>query len=125
MKRILVIDDDEQMRLLLCKMLSQSGYDVIDASDGREGIELFYQQRPDLVITDIFMPEKEGLQVIRELRKGCPDVKIIAISGGGSKIGKFPALPLAEQLGAMSVLAKPFLRKELVEMVRKTLGEVE
>jgi CheY-like chemotaxis protein len=125
MKRILVIDDDPQLREMVSVMLAHAGYDVVDADDGREGIRLYRQQPADLVITDIFMPETEGLQVIRELRKEFPAVRVIAMSGGGNKIGEFPALPLAEQLGAMFVLQKPFLLEELLGVVRKALGAKE
>jgi DNA-binding response OmpR family regulator len=125
MKKILVIDDDEQMRNMLRRMLMQAGYEVIDAVDGSEGIRLFRQQPSDLVITDIFMPGKEGLQVIRELRKDFRDVRIIAMSGGSARIGEFSALPLAKEFGAIDTLTKPFMREELLEAVRQALGEAQ
>ena len=82
MSRILIIEDDEHVRGMLRKMLERIGYDVFDAPDGKEGLD-FYRNTPvDLVITDILMPEKEGIQTIMELRREFPDVKIIAISGG-------------------------------------------
>lgn len=123
MKRILVIDDDEQLCSMLNRMLQQAGYEVASAADGGEGIRLFRRKPTDLVITDIFMPGKEGLETIRELHKEFPALKIIAISGGGSKTGEFSTLPFAEKFGATETLCKPFRRDELVKLVRKVLHE--
>jgi DNA-binding response OmpR family regulator len=125
MKRILVIDDDEQLRKMLKRMLLQAGYEVIEAVDGLEGTHLFLQQPADLVITDIFMPGKEGLEIIRELRKKFHDVKIIAMSGGSARVGEYSALPLAREFGAIDTLTKPFMREELLEAVRQALGEAQ
>ncbi|MEO5957891.1 MAG: response regulator [Opitutaceae bacterium] len=83
MARILLIDDDDDVRTVLRLTLIHFGHTVIEARNGREGLELFAEARPELVITDIVMPEKEGLEVIIELRAHRPPVKIIAISGGG------------------------------------------
>ena len=82
MQRILVIDDDPLVRRTMERLLQKSGYEVRLAVDGIEGLRAFRTQRPDLVITDIIMPQKEGLDTIRLLRTWSPDVKIIAISGG-------------------------------------------
>lgn len=81
MPRILVIDDDEPIRIALRKMLESEGHEVVEASDGARGLRLFDEQPADLVIADILMPEKEGFEVIRELLVKKPDVKIIAMSG--------------------------------------------
>ena len=83
MALILIIDDDDQIRRVLRKTLERDGYDVADAPNGKEGIRLYRENPADLVITDIIMPEKEGIETIRELRRDFPEVKIIAISGGG------------------------------------------
>lgn len=91
MKRILMIEDDDDQRELFKMVLEQAGYDVTEAPDGKVGLQRFYQQPYELVITDIFMPEKEGLETILELKKEFPTVKTIAISGGefrGSYAGK-------------------------------------
>ena len=83
MAKILVIDDEPSILLMIKKMLEKEGHEVDLALNGRDGMELFENIKPDLVITDIIMPEKEGLETIFELRKKNPGLKIIAISGGG------------------------------------------
>ena len=122
MTRIIVIDDDVQIRVLLKEILEQEGYDVVDAPDGLEGVRLYRENPADLVITDIIMPEKEGLEIIRELRTDFPEVKIMAMSGGG-RIGPEPYLQIAERLGAKSILTKPIERDELIGAVREALKE--
>ena len=122
MARIIVIDDDVQIRVLLKEILQQEGYEVVDAPDGLEGVRLYRENPADLVITDIIMPEKEGLEIIRELRTDFPEVKIMAISGGG-RIGPEPYLQIAERLGAKSILTKPIERDELIGAVRMALKE--
>jgi len=105
MQRILVIDDDPLVRRTMERLLQKSGYEVRLAVDGIEGLRAFRTQRPDLVITDIIMPQKEGLDTIRLLRTWSPDVKIIAISGGsGTSDADF--LKKAAELGASAILAK-------------------
>ncbi len=123
MKRILVIDDDEQFRPMLRRMLQCAGYEVVAAANGMEGIRLIRREPADLVITDIFMPEKEGLETIRELHQEFPQLKIIAISGGSDQTQEFSALPYAGKLGATGTLAKPFRRDELLKLVRDVLGD--
>ncbi len=122
MKRILIIDDNEQIRSLLREILELANFVVADAPNGEIGARLFRQQPADLVITDIFMPEKEGLETIRELRREFPDVKIIAISGGGSR-GELAYLPAAKKLGAHRTFIKPFELDEMLTAVRELLGE--
>ncbi len=119
-KRILVIDDDAQVRGILRRLLEGAGYAVVDAPDGQEGVQLYRQQPADLVITDIFMPEKDGLEVIQELTQGFPDVRIIAISGGG-QTGKLDLLPHAEAFGALRTFQKPLDLKELLNAVKTLL----
>ena len=113
MLRVLIIEDDEQMRVLLGQAMQWAGYSVVTAENGRLGQQLFEEQPADLVITDLIMPEQEGLETIRSLKLQCPEVKIIAISGGG-RIGPGAYLPAAMELGADLVFAKPFDIKELV-----------
>lgn len=122
MKRILVIEDDEQYRLMLTRMLQRAGYEVAAAPDGEEGIRLFRLQPADLVISDIFMPGKEGMETIRELHRDYPDLKIIAMSGGSIQGGPFCSLPPAEEFGAVRVLSKPFEKETLLKTVRDVLG---
>ena len=123
MKRILLIEDDTQHRLMLKNGLEEAGYEVIEASDGEVGLRLYHQQPCYLVITDIFMPEKEGLETIRELKRQFPTVKIIAISGGGIRgnyagsLGADTALEAAKAFGADRTLLKPIEVRPLLAMV--------
>ncbi len=120
MASILVIDDETQTREMLKEMLKREGYEVIDAPDGEAGVKLYREKQTDLIITDIIMPEKEGIEIIMELRGDFPDVKIIAISGGGRSE---PAdyLNMAKRLGAERTFKKPFDRKEFLGAVRELL----
>ncbi|MDY6971932.1 MAG: response regulator [Thermodesulfobacteriota bacterium] len=120
MKRVLVIDDEAQIRMMLRQMLEREGYDVETASDGGEGIRLFCENPFHLIITDILMPEKEGVETIMELKKKFPDIKIIAISGGG-RMGPEPYLRMARSTGAMRTLAKPVDREEMLRAIRELL----
>lgn len=119
---ILVIDDEEPVRAVLRQMLEKEGYKVEEAPDGAIGMSLLQDRPIDLIITDLFMPEKEGIETMREVRKSFPQVKIIAMSGGG-RMGKLDFLPMAESFGAQRTLAKPFERKELLEAVRAVLAQ--
>ncbi|MDH3392079.1 MAG: response regulator [Desulfobulbaceae bacterium] len=119
--RILIIDDDEQMRDLLYKAMQWAGFEVMAAENGRQGQQLFEELPADLIITDLIMPEQEGLETIHILKQNDPAVKIIAISGGG-RIGPEAYLPAAKELGADRVFSKPFDIKELVTTVQKLLG---
>ena len=121
MAKILIIDDEEQVRLYLRSILEPEGYEVVEAPDGKVGLQLYREEPVDLIITDVFMPEKEGLETIRELRSEYPEVKIIAISGGGRDID-LDFLPLAKQLGALRTLKKPFDRQEMLDAVKEVLG---
>lgn len=116
--KILIIDDDEQIRILLRQVMEWGGHEVIEAADGREGMLLQRKQQADLVITDLIMPEQEGLETITLLKKEYPLVKIIAISGGG-RIGPDAYLPAAQELGADRVFSKPFDVRELATTVRE------
>lgn len=118
---ILVIDDDEDLRDSLQIVLEREGYRVFAASDGAAGVEIYRAEQTDLVITDIIMPIKEGLETITELHREFPDVKIIAMSGGG-RVGVKNYLDWAEGLGAHRVLAKPFSRSEILNSVKEVLG---
>jgi DNA-binding NtrC family response regulator len=121
MQRILLIDDDHHILLMIKKMLERVGYEVDLASNGNEGLELFQEMPADLVITDIIMPEKEGLETIREMKRLQPDLKIIAMSGGG-KISADNYLETAKIFGASMVLEKPFSQKTMVSAVNKLMG---
>jgi len=118
---LLVIDDDEGMRKLMVRTLRDSKHRVLEAENGREGLKIMDQHTPDLVITDILMPQKEGIETIREVQERAPATKIIAISGGGVS-QNLMFLDVARAFGAHAVLAKPFRPAELVETVAQVLG---
>lgn len=120
MPNILVVDDDPQVRRFLEMLLLREGYGVTLASDGEKAMKLFRENPADLVITDIVMPEQEGIGLITELRAGFPKVPIIAISGGG-RIGPESYLPIARSLGAARVFAKPLEKNLLLEAIRELI----
>lgn len=120
MTSILLVDDDDEFRAILREVLMQAGYQVEEASDGVQAMKRYGSDPADLVITDLVMPEKEGLELIRELRRLYPDAKIIAISGGGEH-GSQDYLKMAAAFGAQRVLSKPFARDEILEAVKQVL----
>jgi CheY-like chemotaxis protein len=122
MSRILVVDDDETFRRPLCQTLRCADHEVQAAADGSAALELFRQQPVDLVITDLVMPEKEGIDTILELRRLQPDLKIIAMSGGGYTHCT-DYLQIARRLGANRTLAKPFTAQEVIEAVTSLLAD--
>jgi CheY-like chemotaxis protein len=120
MKRILVIDDNQEILDIISKVLSKAGYAVSSTTKGEDGARLFRQEPFDLIITDIIMPEKGGIDLIIDLKNEFSDVKIIAISGGGiNEPGKY--LDLAYALGATITLSKPFSNKDLLAKVSEAL----
>src|ERR1700687_5964678 len=108
MALILVIDDDDDVRAVVSGVLEAAGHEVVHASDGAQGIELQRRLPAVLVITDIVMPEKEGIETIRDLHQEFPKLKIIAMSGGGSLHKTTNYFSTAKELGAHAVLRKPF-----------------
>lgn len=112
---ILVIDDQESVRRTVTRILISAGHEVIEAEDGKAGIALWQKHGPALVVTDIFMPNKEGIETIRELRKSRASAKILAISGG-------PYLAIAQELGADAVLKKPFRAEALLATIATLIG---
>lgn len=122
MARILIIDDEEMFRQMLRQMLEIAGYEVAEATDGEQGLALFRDKPADLVITDIFMPEKEGIATIHELKKDFPNLKLIAVTGGGYKRRGFEYLQFAESIGADRALHKPFERKEILGTIEELLA---
>lgn len=121
MAKILVIDDSEDIRILLHEALQAAGHSVVEAADGEEGLRSYREHYPDLVITDIVMPNKEGLETIMELRRESPGVKIVAMSGGTRGM-VISFLPAAKKLGADYTLPKPFSLAELQAVVDDALG---
>ena len=120
MANVLIIDDDDVARAVLLRTMMMAGHEAVGARDGVEGMEQFRDRPVDLVITDIFMPNQEGLATIMELRRNAPTLKIIAISGGGAR-ASLDVLPVAEALGAHRTLRKPFTPGEVMEVVRAVL----
>ncbi len=124
MARILIIDDDEQVRSVLRKMLVRAGYEVVSAANGKQGLRIFKENPTELVITDILMPVMPGSRLISILRQEHPNVKIIAISGGGSMHQPGGFLNLARDLGAQQILTKPITSKALITAVEDVLADM-
>lgn len=122
MARILIIDDETQIRSMLRLMLERVGYEVIEAADGMEGIRQYKDNPTDLIITDLIMPNKDGIGMMIELKKEFPRVKIIAMSGGGVNRPE-GYLDGAKKLGATRTLTKPIDRDKMLNAVKETLKE--
>jgi DNA-binding response OmpR family regulator len=122
MARIFVFDDEPSILFMIKKMLEKEGHEVEIALNGRVGMELFEKYIPDLLITDIIMPEQEGMETIITLRKKFPGIKIIAISGGG-RLGTEGYLPSAKILGADMIFNKPLVQKEFIKAVSNLLNQ--
>ncbi len=121
MARILLIDDEDSFRSMLTIALTDAGHAVTEARNGKEGLELFEQLKPDLIVTDLFMPETEGLEVLQQLWKREPPVKIIVMSGGWDNRAGY--LQAAGFLGAGRVLAKPFANRVLLAAIDEVLAD--
>ena len=115
MPSVLVVDDEEQVRGLIRVTLEEAGYQVFEGKSGKEALQHFRASPTDLVIMDILMPDKDGLESIMEMRREFPKIKIIAITGGSDKIGVLNFLDVAKMLGAKRTLLKPFELKDLLE----------
>lgn len=121
MTRILLIEDDNDLRDMVKRVLITNGYDVQEAIDGKQAAILYQQSPPDLVITDIVMPEADGLEVIMDLRRQSKETTIIAVSGGGLG-GAKTYLDSAHLLGAAFTLEKPFALVDLLHLVNEAVG---
>ena len=115
---ILVVDDEPSIRSLLSRFLSKAGYTVLESSDGRDALEKLRQSNVDLLISDIVMPERDGLEILRSLRKDFAGLKVIVMSGAFD--GRF--LRTAEMLGAHATLQKPLKMNLVLETVREVLA---
>ena len=124
MAHILVIDDEVQIRDVLRTVLERVGYDVTEAGDGNEGLQIYAEGGVDLVVTDIIMPEKGGIDTIMDLRRDFPEAKIIAISGGGM-CGDVSYLDMALGVGADRAIGKPFVLDDFLESVEELLAPKE
>jgi CheY-like chemotaxis protein len=120
MARILIVDDDEQIRKLTTAVLERTGYETETASGGDEALSAYRIRPADVVLCDLYMPGKDGIETLRELRQEFPDVRIIAMSGGGAISGG-AALRFARNLGAREVLAKPFGPEDLLLAVQRVI----
>lgn len=122
MSRILIVDDDEQIRQLFKRILEENGHRVYTAADGAEGVKLYKAELPDLMLLDIIMPNKEGIEVIIEITNEYKDAKIIAISGGGRGNAK-DYLSFAMDFGAKFIIEKPVSPEKLIEAINNVLKE--
>ena len=121
MARIIVIEDEPAIRRLVSRILSRSGHEIREAGNGRDGVQLHRSDPADLVITDLFMPEQDGIETIQQIREFAPATPILAMSGGGAR-GGTDCLADAELLGAQGVLSKPFSPDDLERAVATLLG---
>ena len=121
MAKILVVDDEALLAKSLSIILTKAGHTVVTAENGKMGLEVFAREKPDLVITDIIMPEMEGIEAIQILRAQAPDLPIIAVSGGG-RTKNLEFLRVAEKLGANAALGKPFTKEQLLAAVANGLA---
>ncbi len=122
MVKILIIDDEAPVRKMLKKLFEKNDYAVTEATNGRHGVELFKAHHFDLIITDLIMPEKDGLDTIGKIKELDPDVKIIAISGGGRDDPEM-YLDFALEFGAVRTFAKPFDNDILLSTIKELLSE--
>lgn len=122
MSSILVIDDDELVRILVRETLVAEGHDVATAPDGSRGLAMLESTRYDLLVTDIVMPEVDGLETIMTARRIAPDMRIIAMSGGGNWLAPDKCLGMSQKLGAVCALPKPISPDELADTVRRVLA---
>ena len=116
---ILVIDDDPVITGLVKGILETQSHQVVEATDGELGLERFHEHGPEIVIIDLFMPKKEGIEAIRDIRRACPTTKIVAMSAGWQR--GMNMLSLAEDFGASAILYKPFRPADLLDAVAACL----
>lgn len=118
MARILIMDDDAAVRTALKKLLQQEGHEITEAQNAAEGAKIYSVSTLDLIITDLLMPERDGVEALLELRSQYPDIKTIVISGDAPEF-----LPIVEDLGANRTIAKPFKNQDVLTAVRELLAE--
>lgn len=114
--KILVIDDDDLTRSMVCSALKKANYEVFEAANGNDGVQKAQDERPDLVVTDILMPDKEGIETILEIKTIDSSIKIVAMSGGGSS-KNMTFLDMAQKVGAEEVISKPFKPSALLDVI--------
>ena len=121
MSKILVVDDDAQMRSMIVQMLEREGHNVSTANNGKEAVQRFRQGHSDLVVLDILMPEMDGIEATMELKREFPAIRILAMSGGRRALSPQFNLDSAKVLGVQGTLAKPFTREQLLRAVKLAL----
>ena len=122
MASILIVDDEDSVRNLVKEMLSKDKYTLYEARNGEEAVTQFNEHPVDLIITDLVMPDKSGIDLIMQLKNENAKVRIVAISGGGGITGRFDYLPIAKLLGAKAIIRKPFTMAELRQAVTTALA---
>jgi two-component system chemotaxis response regulator CheY len=122
MARILFIDDNQQIQNFLPVVLEERGHQVVSAANGKQGLAILRQQPIDLILTDVLMPEMDGLEVLQAVRREFAHVPVIAISGGSNRLEGRDALQLARLLGAKATLSKPFQIADLLTIIRCVLS---
>lgn len=122
MAKILIVDDEPHMRLLVSTMLKSDKHELCMAEDGNNAMEMLKEGNFDVMITDLVMPTKNGIDLIMEIKQTSPSLKIIAMSGGGGINGRFDYLPIAKLIGAENILRKPFKREDLSSAVADILA---
>lgn len=121
MLTVLVVDDEKGLRAVMKRTLEGKGYRVVEAADGNQALEVLRQERPDLVISDIIMPDCDGIEAILAIKKESPGTKVLAISGGG-RVHAMDLLALAPRAGADDTLDKPFRQSDLLKRVADLIG---
>jgi DNA-binding response OmpR family regulator len=121
-EKILIIDDEPMIRHMVARILDRAGYPTVCAANGAQGIACFYRDQPALVITDLIMPEREGIETIRHIRRERPNFPIIAMSGSTRQDGA-DFLAMARELGASEILRKPFEPADLLACVTRCLAD--
>lgn len=124
MQQVLVVEDDHALNEHVCEMLTDAGYRVSNAFTGEDGLRIFRKIRPDYVLLDVFMPGKDGLETLLEIRREFPEAKIIVTSGKQHLLGG-QSLKMAEKIGADSILPKPFTGKELLAQLGRLAEPVK
>ncbi|MCB0281634.1 MAG: response regulator [Calditrichae bacterium] len=122
MSRILIVDDEEVILEMLIQMVNREGYEAEGAKNGKEAMKKIAENKPDLLITDLIMPDKEGIELIKDIRASYKDLKILAISGGNRHIDPMGQLKIARFLGADASLSKPLDRKEFLSVIKNLIG---
>jgi len=120
MKKILVVDDDDLIRDLIYEILEPNGYQILLADNGNKALEILDREEVDLIITDIIMPDKEGIETIIDIKKKLPRAKIIAMSGGG-QLDANSYLSIAKKLGVKATITKPFDPAKLIRTIEEVL----